>query len=82
MYVDSSQSLLTKETVAVYGPAPVGVKSIENVVVPPAGIVVEPKLEFNENSASPETVIGGVSVKLLDPVLVIVNVAVVTAPID
>ena len=49
LYVPSSQSFVPKETFAVNGPAPVGVKLIENVVVPPGATVVEPKLVFNTN---------------------------------
>ena len=79
LYVASSQSFVPKETVPVNEPAETGLKSIEKVVVPPAGTVVVPNVVFKENSA-PVIVIGPVRIKLEVPVFSIVNVAVVVEP--
>ena len=64
-----------------YGPAPVGVKSILKVVDPPAGTVVIPNVAFNANSESPTIEIGPVKVKFDVPGLSIVKVIVVGPPI-
>ena len=70
---------MPKDTSPVNVPAETGSKSIENVVVPPAGTVVVPNVVFNENSA-PVIVIGPVRIKFEVPVFSIVNVAVVVEP--
>ncbi len=67
LYVPSSQSFVPKETVPVKGPAPEGVNVSVNVVEPPAGTVVIPKVVPSANVA-PVTVIGGVNTRLVVPV--------------
>ena len=77
--VDSSQSFVPNETVPFTVPAAVGEKTTLKVVDPPAGTVVVPNVLPRVNPV-PLTAIGPVNVKLLVPVLFIVNVDVTVDP--
>ena len=81
MKVDSSQSLVPNETLPEKSPPVAELKLTVNVVEPPAGTVVVPKVEPNVKPV-PVTVIGPVSVKSVVPELEIVKVPVNVVPAE